>query len=141
MTVLPHAQPAPRHAPAAFLRPGQRLAILSALVDEQRGLIDQLQERQRIAPRPLALIVGMMEKKDHGGFFEALKDAGPHVFTVTFEGKAADPEALAAVARGHGLESQSAGLNKTSALAGRRLFWLVPQHHDPLVFDIEMEIR
>jgi len=73
-----------------------------------RALAELLQERQRIAPRPLALIVGMMEKKDHGGFFEALKDAGPHVFTVTFEGKAADPEALAAVARGHGLGAQSA---------------------------------
>jgi dihydrofolate synthase/folylpolyglutamate synthase len=73
-----------------------------------RALAELLQERQRIAPRPLALIVGMMEKKDHGGFFEALKDAGPHVLTVTFEGKAADPEALAAVARGHGLGAQSA---------------------------------
>jgi dihydrofolate synthase/folylpolyglutamate synthase len=73
-----------------------------------RALAELLQERQRIAPRPLALIVAMMEKKDHGGFFEALKDTGPHVFTVTFEGKAADPEALAAVARGHGLGAQSA---------------------------------
>ena len=34
--------------PAALLGPGQRLAILSALVDEQRGLIDQLQQPQRV---------------------------------------------------------------------------------------------
>lgn len=73
-----------------------------------RALAELLQERQRIAPRPLGLIVGMMEKKDHAGFFEALRDASPHVFTVAFEGKAADPEALAAVARGHGLGAQSA---------------------------------
>ncbi len=74
MTVLPHAQPAPRHAPAAFLRPGQRLAILSALVDEQRGLIDQLQERQRI---------------EHAGrhFWLGRFHGVPVVFTVSRIGK------------------------------------------------------
>ena len=33
---------------APVLRPGQRLAILSALVDEQRGLIDHLEQPERI---------------------------------------------------------------------------------------------
>lgn len=73
-----------------------------------RALAEALSERQRKAPRPLALIVGMLANKDHGGFFEALKGSEAHVFTVGFEGAAADPEALAAVARGHGLGAQAA---------------------------------
>ena len=62
-----------------------------------------LAERQAKAPRPLALIVGMLANKDAGGFFEALSQSGAAVFTVPFDGAAAEPEALAAVARGHGL--------------------------------------
>ncbi len=73
-----------------------------------RALAEALAERQRKAPRPLALIVGMLANKDHGGFFEALKASEAHVFTVGFEGTAAEPEALAAVARGHGLGAQPA---------------------------------
>jgi dihydrofolate synthase/folylpolyglutamate synthase len=68
-----------------------------------RALAEALAERQAKAPRPLALIVGMLANKDAGGFFEALKESGAAVFTVHFDGAAAEPEALAAVARGHGL--------------------------------------
>jgi dihydrofolate synthase/folylpolyglutamate synthase len=68
-----------------------------------RALAEALAERQAKAPRPLALIVGMLANKDAGGFFEALKESGAAVFTVRFDGAAAEPEALAAVARGHGL--------------------------------------
>lgn len=68
-----------------------------------RALAEALAQRQARAPRPLALIVGMLGNKDAGGFFEALKGSGAHVFTVPFDGAAAEPEALAAVARGHGL--------------------------------------
>lgn len=68
-----------------------------------RALAEALAERQAKAPRPLALIVGMLANKDAGGFFEALKDSGAAVFTAPFDGAAAEPEALAAVARGHGL--------------------------------------
>ena len=68
-----------------------------------RALAETLLERQVRAPRPLALVVGMLANKDAGGFFEALKGAGATVFTTPFEGMAAEPEALAAVARGHGL--------------------------------------
>ena len=68
-----------------------------------RALAETLLDRQARAPRPTALIVGMLANKDAGGFFEALKDTGATVFTVPFEGAAAEPEALAAVARGHGL--------------------------------------
>jgi len=70
------------------------------------ALAAALAERQARAPRPLALIVGMLANKDAGGFFEALRMTGAAVFTVPFEGAAADPEALAAVARGHGLGAQ-----------------------------------
>jgi len=73
-----------------------------------RALAETLAERQARAPRPLALIVGMLANKDHAGFFEALRETGAHVFAVGFEGAAAEPEALAAVARGHGLGAQSA---------------------------------
>ena len=62
-----------------------------------------LAERQARAPRPLALIVGMLANKDAGGFFAALSRSEGAVFTVPFDGAAAEPEALAAVARGHGL--------------------------------------
>ena len=74
-----------------------------------RALAETLAARQARAPRPLALIVGMLANKDSGGFFEALKDSGAAVFTVGFDGMAAEPEALAAVARGHGLGAQPAG--------------------------------
>ena len=68
-----------------------------------RALAQALAEREARAPRPTALIVGMLANKDAGGFFEALRGSGATVFTVPFEGAAAEPEALAAVARGHGL--------------------------------------
>lgn len=67
------------------------------------ALAATLADRQARAPRPLALIVGMLANKDAGGFFSALSRSGAAVFTVPFEGAAAEPEALAGVARGHGL--------------------------------------
>ncbi len=72
-----------------------------------RAMADAIAERQAKAPRPLVLIVGMLANKDAGGFFEALKGSEAHVFTVGFDGAAADPAALAAVARGHGLGAQA----------------------------------
>lgn len=74
-----------------------------------RALAAALASRQAKAPRPTALIVGMLGNKDAGGFFEALKASDATVFTVGFEGAAADPEALAAVARGHGLGAAVSG--------------------------------
>jgi len=73
-----------------------------------RALAEAIAARQASAPRPLALIVGMLANKDSAGFFEALKGSGAHVFTVGFDGAAAEPEVLAAVARGHGLGAQAA---------------------------------
>lgn len=49
----------------------------------------------------------MLANKDAGGFFAALAGSGAAVFTTPFEGASAEPEALAAVARGHGLGAQS----------------------------------
>ena len=74
-----------------------------------RALAAFLAERHARAPRPLALICGMLANKDAGGFFEALKETGATVFTVGFDGTAADPAALAAVARGRGLSATPAG--------------------------------
>jgi dihydrofolate synthase/folylpolyglutamate synthase len=73
-----------------------------------RALASAIASREARAPLPLALIVGILANKDSAGFFDALKGSGAHVFTVAFEGAAADPEALAAVARGHGLGAQAA---------------------------------
>lgn len=74
-----------------------------------KALAAFLAERQARAPRPLALICGMLSNKDAGGFFAALKDSQATVFTVGFDGAAAEPTALAAVARGHGLAATPAG--------------------------------
>jgi dihydrofolate synthase/folylpolyglutamate synthase len=72
------------------------------------------------------LIVGMLANKDAGGFFEALKATGAQVFTVGFDGAAADPAALAAVARGHGLGAVAVGsvheaLDRALALGAGRV--------------------
>ena len=74
-----------------------------------KALAAFLAERQARAPRPLALICGMLSNKDAGGFFAALNDSQATVFTVGFDGASADPAALAAVARGHGLAATPAG--------------------------------
>jgi dihydrofolate synthase/folylpolyglutamate synthase len=73
-----------------------------------RAMAEALTERQSKAPRPLALIVGMLANKDASGFFEAFRGSEAHIFTVGFEGAAASPDVLAAVAQGHGLGAQTA---------------------------------
>lgn len=73
-----------------------------------RALAAFLAERQARAPRPLALVCAMLANKDAGGFFDALKSTEATVFTIGFEGAAADPAALAAVARGRGLAATPA---------------------------------
>ena len=85
-----------------------------------RALAQTLAERQARAPRPTALIVGMLANKDAGGFFDALANSGAHVLTVPFEGAAADPAALAAVAQGRGLGAQpTASVDEALTLAIR----------------------
>ena len=91
-----------------------------------RALAEALAQRQARAPRPLALIVGMLGNKDAGGFFDALRDSGAHVFAVPFDGAAAEPDALAAVARGRGLgatpmTSVQQALSRSLALGAGRV--------------------
>ena len=91
-----------------------------------RAMARTLAERQARAPRPLALIVARLANKDAGGFFEALKGIDAQVFTVGFDGAAADPAALAAVARGRGFGAMAAGsvdeaLDRALALGAGRV--------------------
>lgn len=91
-----------------------------------RALAEALAQRQAKAPRPLALIVGMLGNKDAGGFFDAFRDSAAHVFTVPFDGAAAEPEALAAVARSRGLGATALGsvqdaLSRALALGAGRV--------------------
>lgn len=91
-----------------------------------RAMARTLAERQARAPRPLALIVAMLANKDAGGFFEALKGIDAQVFTVGFDGAAADPAALAAVAQGRGFGALAAGsvdeaLDRALALGAGRV--------------------
>ncbi|MGH7019555.1 MAG: bifunctional folylpolyglutamate synthase/dihydrofolate synthase [Brevundimonas sp.] len=91
-----------------------------------RAMARTLAERQARAPRPLALIVAMLANKDAGGFFEALKGIDAQVFTVGFDGAAADPAALAAVAQGRGFGAMAAAsvdeaLDRALALGAGRV--------------------
>ena len=59
--------------------------------------------------RPLALIVGMLGRKDAKGFFEAFARLAPQVFTTGFESPNATPaDALAEAARAAGLRAEPA---------------------------------
>lgn len=73
-----------------------------------RALAGALMEMDVRSPRPLALVVGMLANKDAGNFFSALSTTGAAIFTAPFEGACAEPEALAAVARGRGLGATAA---------------------------------
>ena len=91
-----------------------------------RALARTLAERQARAPRPLALIVAMLANKDAGGFFEALKGVDLQVFTVAFDGAAADPAALASVAQGRGFGAMATAsvdeaLDRALALGAGRI--------------------
>ena len=69
-----------------------------------RALARALQDLNNRAPRPLALVCGMLKTKDPAAFFAALAPLAPRVFTVPFEGEAIiAPEALAEAARKQGL--------------------------------------
>jgi len=84
------------------------------------GLAEWLADRQARAPRPTALIVGMLANKDHAGFFSALRGIDS-VLTVGFEGGATSPDALAEAARDQGLTAAPVASLETAldlALAG-----------------------
>jgi dihydrofolate synthase/folylpolyglutamate synthase len=59
--------------------------------------------------RPLTMIVGMLGRKDAGGFFAALKDLAPRILTTAFHSPSATPaEVLADAARSQGLNAEIA---------------------------------
>jgi dihydrofolate synthase/folylpolyglutamate synthase len=59
--------------------------------------------------RPLALIVGMLARKDAAGFLAPFAPLGPRLFTTAFDsGSAMSAEALAQAARSVGLEATPA---------------------------------
>jgi len=59
--------------------------------------------------RPVALVVGMLGRKDASGFFEAFKDLAPHVFVTGFTSPSATPaETLAEASRSQGLWTEVA---------------------------------
>lgn len=59
--------------------------------------------------RPVALIVGMLGRKDASGFFAAFTDLAPRVFATAFASPSATPaETLVAAARSQGLEAEAA---------------------------------
>jgi dihydrofolate synthase / folylpolyglutamate synthase len=60
-------------------------------------------------PRPLKLIVGMLNRKDAAGFFAAFRDLDPPVVTAAFSASdGAKPEDLARIAGDAGLSARSA---------------------------------
>ena len=64
---------------------------------------------QAIDGRPLALIVGMLGRKDAAGFFAAFTDLAPRIVTTGFASPNATPaEQLAAAARASGLDARCA---------------------------------
>lgn len=72
------------------------------------ALADALHQLNQRAPRPLALVCGLMANKDAAGFFQALAPLGAPVRAVAFEGAAAAPAAVARAARDAGLAAEPA---------------------------------
>jgi dihydrofolate synthase/folylpolyglutamate synthase len=86
---------------------GCGLAVAAALAE--------LEER---VPRPLVLVVGMLEAKDAEGFLACFADLARHVFAVPTPAESArKPEAIAAAARKAGLVAEPTA-SVEAALAG-----------------------
>lgn len=66
--------------------------------------LERLVERD---PRPMALVVGMLNRKDASGFLAPFAGLKPIVFATTFDSpNAQSAEEIAAAARSHGLEAR-----------------------------------
>ena len=74
--------------------------------------------------RPVALVTGMLGRKDAHAFFAAFRALGPHVFVTDFDSPMATPaEVLADAARASGLtvevvDGVAAGVSRASKLPG-----------------------
>lgn len=80
-----------------------------------------LAEINETAPRPLVLIIGMLNTKDPLGYFEAFESLAQAVITVQIKGEenALSAEVLASVARQAGLDARPApNLEKALLLVG-----------------------
>ena len=74
-----------------------------------RALADAITRLRARDGRPVAMIVGMLGRKDARGFFEAFRGAAHQVLTTSFESPSATPpEDLAQAARDVGLEADVA---------------------------------
>ncbi|MBZ0218049.1 MAG: hypothetical protein K8F25_15945, partial [Fimbriimonadaceae bacterium] len=75
-----------------------------------QAIADAMAEIEEKAPRPLVLVVGMIDSKDAGGFLRPFAGLARRVMTITIpdtENAVAGDE-LARIARAEGLEAQSA---------------------------------
>jgi dihydrofolate synthase / folylpolyglutamate synthase len=74
-----------------------------------RALADACARLMARDGRPLALIVGMLGRKDASGFFAAFQDLAPRVFATSFASPSATPaETLAQAAHSQGLQAEVA---------------------------------
>jgi dihydrofolate synthase/folylpolyglutamate synthase len=87
-----------------------------------------LEEMNAVRPKPLVLILGMMNTRDPADFLKPFAAMAPKVFGLTIPGEenAHPAEAIAAAARGAGLEAKAsrsivAALNEAGAIAGARV--------------------
>ncbi len=89
-----------------------------------RALADAIARLAARDGRPVAMIVGMLGRKDATGFFEAFRGAAHTVLTTSFDSPSATPpEDLAAAARAAGLNAAvvdgvTAGLEQVLAAPG-----------------------
>lgn len=75
-----------------------------------RVIADAFAEIEEKAPRPLVLVVGMINSKDVGGFLKPFAGLARRVVTVTIPGEesAVPGEKLAEISRAEGLEAETA---------------------------------
>ena len=72
-----------------------------------RALAEAIRKLKARDGRPVALIVGMLARKNAAGFFGALRDCGAAVYTVPFTSPTAtDPAELEALAKAQGLDAR-----------------------------------
>lgn len=99
LTAGPLAEMAGPRGAALWLDGGHNPHAGRALADAARRLLAR-------DPRPLVLIVGMLDRKDARGFFEPFADLKPVVFTTGFDApNATPPEQLAEAAHAAGLDA------------------------------------
>lgn len=97
-----------------------------------QAIAQTLAELEERAPKPVGLVIGMLEQKDAGGFLEHFSGLVRRAVTVPIPGSetAFDPVVLATIARSAGLDAQPApdmetAIRRLQELEGRPLRILV----------------